>query len=128
MKTLDMYGPFEYDLETINGIIPEGIIGNYALGHMENDSFIVEYVGRADKDLRKRIPHSIGKYTHFKVSQTSSPIEAYHKECINWHEFGGEENLLDNKIHPDRPDGVKLAFCPICAKRIIDKLNKRKNH
>lgn len=128
MASLNMDGPFKYNKDTINELIPNGAIGNYALGHIEDNAFIVEYVGRSDENLLTRIPHSIGKYTHFKVSLASSPFEAYQKECTNWHDFGGEDGYLDNKIHPDKPDGIKLAFCPICAKRIIDKLNKRKNH
>lgn len=124
MASLNMCGPFDYNRETINEVVPEGIIGNYALGHIEDDVFIVEYVGRADKDLKERLPHSIGKYSHFKVSQASSSINAYYKECFNWHEFGGDDGLLDNKIHPDRPDGVRFVFCPICAKRNLDKTNR----
>ena len=120
-----MFGPFSYDQPTIDNVVPTGIIGNYALGHIEDDSFIVEYVGRSDTDLRDRLPHSLGKYTHFKFSSASSAIEAYQKECINWHEFGGEKGYLANKIHPDKPDGVKLAFCPICTRRILDKINKK---
>ena len=123
MKTLDMYGPFEYNQETINDLIPEGMIGNYALGHIEDNAFVVEYVGRADVDLKARLPHSIGNYSHFKFSDASSPLNAYHKECVNWHDFGGEAGCLVNKIHPDRPNGIKWAICPICTKRIMDKIN-----
>lgn len=126
MKTLDMDGPFDYNQETINKIVPEGVIGNYALGYVEGNTFIVQYVGRADKDLRERLPHSIGKYSHFMASRANSPMEAYHKECSNWHDFGGEEGYLDNKIHPDIPNGEKLAFCPICVKNLMDRMNKKK--
>ncbi len=126
MTSLDMYGPFEYNQKIINEIIPNNIIGNYALGHLDGISFVVEYVGRSDNDLLSRISHSLGKYTHFKFSPANSPLETYQKECLNWHDFGGENGYLDNDIHPDRPDGVKLAFCPICAKRIIDKINSFK--
>lgn len=120
-----MFGPFLYDQDTIDKVVPEGIIGNYALGHIEDDSFIVEYVGRSDTDLHDRLPHELGKYTHFKFSSAASAIEAYQKECTNWHEFGGEKKYLANKIHPDKPDNIKFAFCPICARRILDKINKK---
>lgn len=123
MVSLERYGPFAYNQITINEKIPEGVIGNYALGHIEGDAFVVEYVGRSDTDLRERLPHDIGQYTHFKVSIASSSLDAYHKECKNWREFGGETGLLDNKIHPDKPDNVKVAFCPICMRRMLDKLN-----
>lgn len=123
MASLNMAGPFEYSQAEIDSIIPENIIGNYALGFLSEDgnTFYVSYVGRSDKDLHKRISHSLGKYTHFKVSQANTIIEAYQKECRNWHDFGGEEGRLDNEIHPDKPDNM-LAFCPICSQRIIDSI------
>lgn len=118
-----MYGPFVYTQEEIDRIIPMNIIGNYALGYLSEDGkiFYVSYIGRSDSDLHQRISHSLGKYTHFKVSQASSILQAYQKECKNWHDFGGEEGKLDNKIHPDKPDNL-MAFCPICTQRIIDSI------
>lgn len=117
MASLHMTGPFPYTRESINKYVPEGKPGNYALGTLdeENNTFIVEYVGRADKNLKERIGHSLKEYSHFKFSIASSPREAYYKECQNWHDFGGKEGKLHNDIHPDRPDGDEAAQCPICT-------------
>jgi hypothetical protein len=42
-----MEGPYDLDLDTINRIIKEERLGNYALGYLsEKDNFIVKYVGR----------------------------------------------------------------------------------
>ena len=121
MATLEMAGPFSYTRETIDEVIPDGYPGNYALGHYDTvkNTFYVQYVGRADKNLRDRIGHSIGKYSHFMASIAENVIEAFQKECQNWHDFGGEKGKLDNKIHPDKPDGEKLAFCPVCVRKLI---------
>jgi hypothetical protein len=45
------------------------------------------------------------------VTQTS-PKAAFEKECKNYHDFGGSEKL-DNKQHPERPDGTNWE-CPVC--------------
>ena len=125
MAQLNMNGPFDLNQDTIDRIIPNGIPGNYAYGYMENNTFIVQYVGRSDTNLRERIGHGIGKYSLFKASIASSAQEAYNKECINWHDFGGEDGLLDNKIHPAKPERG-LGVCPVCAKRVLDAINRKK--
>lgn len=110
-----LQGPFPYDQKTINSVIPNGVIGNYILGNLdENGDFQVLYVGRSDSDLRGRIGHKIGKYSHFCYSIAQSPREAYNQECLLWHTNGGDEEKLDNKIHPDKPDGDDEAECFIC--------------
>lgn len=126
MATLNMDGPFPYTREEIDRLVPEGVPGNYAFGSFDvgKNVFYVQYVGRSDSNLHDRIGHMLGKYSHFMASIANSAMEAYHKECQNWHDFGGEEKCLDNEIHPDRPNGAKLAFCPVCTKRIINKICK----
>ncbi len=52
------------------------------------------------------------KYKHFKFSYATSPKAAFEKECKNYHDFGGSEKL-DNKQHPERPDGTNWE-CPVC--------------
>ncbi|MDE5880771.1 MAG: hypothetical protein K2H60_03495 [Muribaculaceae bacterium] len=108
-------GPFTYDKTTIDSVIPEGIPGNYILGDLNADGDLeVRYVGRSDSDLRTRIGHDIGKYSHFYFSIAESAREAYNQECLMWHQYGGEEGELDNDIHPDKPDGDHSAECYIC--------------
>ena len=125
-QELDMYGPFEYNQANIDQLVPQNMCGNYASGHLDGNTFYVEYVGRSDNDLHGRISHSLGEYSHFMFSIADSPLEAYYKECRNWHDFGGESNRLDNSIHPAKPKDIKFAFCPICVKRISDKINNHK--
>lgn len=127
MKNLDMDGPFVLTQEVIDDIIPEGLPGNYAYGYIDetDNSFVVQYVGRSDTNLKERICHGIGQYEWFKASIANSAQDAFYKECRNYHDFGGEEGFLDNKIHPAKPERG-LGFCPICSKRILDKLMNRK--
>ena len=91
-------------------------VGNYALGYTNSEkTFIVKYVGRSDDDLNDRLKYWIGKYNKFKFNQNvKTRVEAYKKECRNFHDFGGIASL-DNKIHPDRPDGYAKSnlSCPM---------------
>lgn len=121
MPSLDMKGSFPLTKEEIDRQIPEGVIGNYAFGNIVKDNagnkaFCVCYVGRADGEpLRDRIKHGIKDgYIEFKFSIAKTKKEAYEKECKNWHDFGGPEGFLDNKYHPDKPDGTDYK-CPYCV-------------
>lgn len=123
MATLNM--GFSYDLtyDVIDKVVADGRIGNYAFGYLDNQgSFIVLYVGRSDINLKERIKHGITdvqenpnlRYERFKFSYAESPMEAFEKECRNYHDFGGEEGKLYNRIHPDKPDGY-VGNCPVCG-------------
>ncbi len=116
MTKLNMQGPYALDAPTIDKEITKTSSGNYALGNMndKNNNFIVEYVGRADKNLNKRLKEWIDtkKYSKFKFSYALSSKDAFEKECNNFHDFG-ESKSLDNDIHPDRPDGTNYQ-CPQC--------------
>lgn len=110
-----LHGPFEYSKEIIDKEIPKNVKGNYILCNIESeDECDVRYVGRSDNDLRTRIGHEIGKYSHFFYSIAESEKEAYHQECLMWHLYDGEEGELDNSIHPDRPDGDRTDDCWLC--------------
>ena len=120
MKSLNMGREYQLTSDEINRRIGEEKIGNYALGYVKQDerkSFIVCYVGRSDTDLKRRIKNHIGenpKYQYFKFSYATSAKDAYYKECNNWHDFGGPEGLLNNSIHPDKPEGANWK-CPQCG-------------
>ena len=124
MASLDM--GFSYDLtyDVIDRVVADNRIGNYAYGYLNGRGvFIVLYVGRCDNNLRERIKHCISdmqknpslRYERFKFSYSDSAFEAYEKECRNYHDFGGEEGKLYNKIHPAKPEGY-LGQCPVCHK------------
>jgi hypothetical protein len=122
MASLGMKGSFPLTKEEIDKQIPEKVIGNYAYGHSKVNSegrevFHVDYVGRADEEpLRERIKHGINEgYKEFKFSTATNVKDAFEKECQNWHDFGGPDGQLDNKIHPDKPNGTDYK-CPICEK------------
>lgn len=124
MASLGMGQSYELSEEIINQIIEPNRIGNYAYGYLnDSGSFIVKYVGRSDSDLQSRIKHglqdrlideSCKKYERFKFSYAYSVKEAYDKECRNYHDFGGDEGLLNNVKHPDKPAEQDYK-CPICG-------------
>jgi len=114
MASLGMNGPYVFTSDKINEIVTRKSEGNYALGYTKDDgTFVVKYVGRSDTDIIQELKTKISeKYKKFKFSYANSPKEAFEKECRNYHDFGESENL-DNKIHPQRPNGTNWK-CPIC--------------
>ena len=114
MASLNMRGPFALSIDSINKHVTEVSCGNYALGYIDNRrAFVVLYVGRSDTDVADRLKQHVGMlYKYFKYSYASSPKEAFEKECNNFHSFG-EVRLLDNSVHPRRPDNCDWK-CPIC--------------
>jgi len=114
MASLNMNGPYVLSIEEVNSKINRNTYGNYALGYIDVDKFIVQYVGRSDTNLNMRVSQHVGEYEKFKYSYASSPRDAFEKECKNFHDFG-ETRLLNNKIHPDRPAnaGWKCPYCKI---------------
>ena len=114
MATLNMGRSYELTYDNINDNIEIGRIGNYAFGYLNDvGRFVVRYVGRSDTDLNDRIKHGIRdmkadptlRYERFKFSYADSALEAYEKECRNYHDFGGDEGLLKNDDHPAKPHG-----------------------
>ena len=119
MPSLEMGNTmYELNKSTIESLIKDGLIGNYALGMKSvNGSFVVHYVGRSDTDLKQRLIQHLDDdkpYPYFKFSIASNIREAYLKECKNFHDFGAE-SYLDNKSHPSKPEGIK-EVCPYCDK------------
>ena len=113
MTTLGMLGPVKLTSDNIDNFIKARSPGNYALGYIEGKAFIVKYIGRSDLDLNEELKSCIGQYPHFKWSYASSAKAAFDKECQNYHDFGGGEDL-DNENHPASPDG-EYMICEICG-------------
>lgn len=117
MASLGMLGSFALTNEEVNKRVPENVIGNYAFGYInQKRGFVVCYVGRSDSDLKKEIKQQMRTdrakgCTHFKYSIASTKKEAFEKECRNYHDFGGRDNL-HNENHPDKPDSTKYK-CPV---------------
>ncbi len=123
MATLGMGRSYDLTYDQINGNIEDNRIGNYAYGYInDNGLFVVRYVGRSDSDLKERVRHGIAemeadkalRFERFKFSYADSVVEAYYKECLNYHDFGGAEGRLINKAHPAKPEGHE-GKCPICG-------------
>ncbi len=112
-KVLGMLGPYPFTTAKIDETVTKKSPGNYALGYVnDEDTFVVQYVGRSDCDLNQELKDRLTtKYKSFKYSYADSPKAAYEKECRNYHDFGGSE-LLDNKVHPAKPEGVTCS-CPV---------------
>lgn len=115
MASLNMNGPYNLGDNEIDKQITKTSSGNYALGYSKEDgTFIVCYVGRADSDINNRLKSWVGETSHsqFKYSYATSKKAAFEKECENYHDFG-ENNKLENEIHPDR--SLNTAWkCPRC--------------
>ena len=112
MASLGMNGPYKLDKETIDEQVTRTSPGNYALGKKnDKDKFLVEYVGRAGKDVNNRLKSWVGKTKRplFKYKYATSAKAAFEKECENYHDF----NPSGNDIHPDRPSGTSWK-CPRC--------------
>ena len=113
MALLNMNGPYSLNREEIDKQVTQKSAGNYALGKVSDKVFIVNYVGRSDEDLNKRLKDWVDdKYRDFKYSYASSPKKAFEKECSNYHDFG-ESKKLDNDKHPQRPKEANWK-CPVC--------------
>lgn len=112
-----MNGPYDLTNQKIDGVVTRTSPGNYALGYVSDSSFRVKYVGRSDDDLNRRLKSWVGErseYKKFKYSYATSPKAAFEKECKNYHDFGGSEEL-DNEQHPQCPYGTNWK-CPVCYK------------
>jgi hypothetical protein len=116
MSTLDMHGPFELTAGIIDKKIQKNTIGNYALGFAGKDGIMsINYVGRSDTDLNRRIKeHLDDDYSHFMYTHSLSPDIAYVKECHDYHAFI-DKFRLDNNNHPAKPENSNIS-CPYCGK------------
>lgn len=114
MASLQMEGPYALTSAKIDGVVTKKSPGNYALGYTKDDgTFIVQYVGRSDVDVKQELKARLdSNYNKFKYSYATSAKAAFEKECRNFHDPGGSQKL-DNKNHPDRPNGTSWK-CPVC--------------
>lgn len=110
-----MEGP--YSLDRVQDHVKQGSIGVYVLG-IKNDNTL--YIGRSDTDLQREIPYRAARrkywrgirYDHFFFEEVDSPFEAYRRECMLWHKFGGGEGKLDQCRHPATPK-YSGWWCPV---------------
>ncbi len=110
-KSLNMNGPHSLNTQSVNTNVNKKM-GNYALGYVnDQDTFIVQYVGRSDTDIHGRLTYwaNQNESKNFKYSYAKSTKEAFEKECKNYHDF----NPPKNDMHPDAPSGTSYT-CPYC--------------
>jgi hypothetical protein len=68
MGSLEMSGSYPLTDAAIDEMLNRAAPGNYALGYLDGDTFLVFYVGRSDSDVRHRLhewvgaPSSSGRY------------------------------------------------------------------
>jgi len=74
MRSLEMSGSFLLNDEAIDETLMRTSPGNYALGYMDGDAFVVFYVGRSDRDLRQRLHEWVGMPSRYE--RYASPAKA----------------------------------------------------
>jgi hypothetical protein len=60
MGSLAMRGSYPLTAEMIDATLTRKSPGNYALGYLDGDTFLVFYVGRSDSDVRHRLHEWVG--------------------------------------------------------------------
>ena len=60
MGSLAMQGSYPLTTETIDATLTRKSPGNYALGYLDGDTFVVFYVGRSDSDVKHRLHEWVG--------------------------------------------------------------------
>jgi hypothetical protein len=64
---LDMDGAFPLTASAIERELTEEAPGNYALGYMDPDGFVVSFVGRSDTDVRSRLRAWVGAASRYRT-------------------------------------------------------------
>lgn len=60
MGSLEMSGSYPLTTEAIDARVTRTAPGNYALGYLDGDTFMVFYVGRSESDLNDRLHQWVG--------------------------------------------------------------------
>jgi hypothetical protein len=76
MGLLEMSGPYPLSDEAIDEALLRISPGNYALGYMDGDLFVVFYVGRSDSDVRRRLHDWVGAPSRYEryAPSTKAPF------------------------------------------------------
>jgi hypothetical protein len=103
-------GPYRLTFDAIDAAITQRAPGVFALGRADSSGrFCVNYVGRADGDIRVRLRDFIGSDTLFKYGYTPTLQAAFERECELFHDVRPPRSL----VHPGRPKGTNWE-CPRC--------------
>ncbi len=106
MPSLGMKGPYAFNHAQINLTVRHKGPGNFALGYLKENQFIVRYLGRSDTNLVKELLSWCGnygnKYSAFKFSPASTAKQAYETQVRLFKEFGGTKYLENSEV-PEPP-------------------------
>jgi hypothetical protein len=72
MGSLEMDGSYPLNDEAIDEMVSRTSPGNYALGYMDADTFMVFYVGRADRDVKRRLHEWVGVPSRYEKYASSA--------------------------------------------------------
>ena len=79
LRSLEMSGSYPLSDAAVDDTLTRTSPGNYALGYMDGDTFIVFYVGRSDCDLRQRLHDWVGMPSRYE--RYASPAKAPWGSC-----------------------------------------------
>ena len=65
MGSLAMSGSYPLTAESIDEMLTRKSPGNYALGYLDDGTFMVFYVGRSDSDVKHRLHEWVGAPSHY---------------------------------------------------------------
>ena len=65
--SLEMKGSYPLSNEAIDGAVTRRSAGNYALGYLNGDVFMVFYVGRSDSDVKQILHDWVGMPSRYKT-------------------------------------------------------------
>jgi hypothetical protein len=106
-----MRGPYRLHPSQIHIRVPTRASGVYCLG---KNGTVVEYVARADRNLREALITRERDYNMFWYEPTVSPSDCYTTHCRCYHKHAESGHLVDN-AHPTPPPGLDMK-CPVCGK------------
>ena len=115
VSSINGHKPYDLTPRTVSEVVTRVSAGNYLLGRVGDHGFLVQYVGRSDRDLAKELRSWARDRSHHKAftfGYASDPKAAFERECEDFHDYGGTETL-DNAEHPKRPANADW-LCPRC--------------
>lgn len=113
MVEIELFGPYLLNKEGIdyNVILFGEDVGVYVLGNTGRDGvFRIEHVGRAAKNLVRKLYEHEGIYKEFKFKFFVSEKAAFEFECKIFHQLKPRDTFK----HPLRPAGSRSG-CPVCG-------------
>jgi len=84
MGRLEMSGSYPLTDEGIDEVLTRTSPGNYALGYMDGNTFMVFYVGRSDSDVRHRLHEWVGapSCSDRYAPSTKAPWGAHQRQSL----------------------------------------------